>query len=134
MSQENVELFRRGAEAWSRGDLDELLLLYDPEAELDFVRFEGWVERPVFRGHAAIRAFFEQWRVVFTEYRYEVERYIDAGERVLVLCSQSGAGPGSTGVAMMRLAQIATFKNGLIVRMENYSNRAEALAAVGMSP
>jgi ketosteroid isomerase-like protein len=133
MSQENVELFRRGAEAWGRGDLDELLTLYDPEAELDFVRFDGWVERPVFRGREAIRAFFEQWREAFADYRYEVERYVDAGERVLALCSQSGAGPGSTGVAMMRLAQIATFKDGYIVRLENYSNRAEALEAVGLS-
>jgi ketosteroid isomerase-like protein len=133
MSQENVELFRRGAEAWDRGDLDELLALYDAEAELDFVRFEGWVERPVFRGRAAIRAFFEQWREAFADYRYEVERYVDAGERVLALCSQSGAGPGSTGLAMMRLAQIATFKDGLIVRMENYSDREQALDAVGLS-
>ena len=133
MSQENVELFRRGAEAWDRGDLDELLALYDAEAELDFVRFEGWVERPVFRGRAAIRAFFEQWREAFADYRYVVERYVDAGERVLALCSQSGAGPGSTGLAMMRLAQIATFKDGLIVRMENYSDREQALDAVGLS-
>jgi ketosteroid isomerase-like protein len=133
MSQENVELFRRGADAWDRGDLDELLALYDAEAELDFVRFEGWVERPVFRGRAAIRAFFEQWREAFADYRYEVERYVDAGERVLALCSQSGAGPGSTGLAMMRLAQIATFKDGLIVRMENYSDREQALDAVGLS-
>jgi ketosteroid isomerase-like protein len=133
MSQENVELFRRGAEAWRRGDLDELLTLYDPEAELDFVRFEAWLERTVFRGRAAIRAFFEQWLEAFADYRYEVERYVDAGERVLALCSQSGAGPGSTGVAMMRLAQIATFKDGYIVRMENFSNRDEALQAVGLS-
>jgi ketosteroid isomerase-like protein len=133
MSRENVELFRRGAEAWDRGDLDELLALYDPEAELDFASYEGWVERPVFRGRAAIRAFFEQWRETFADYRYEVERYVDAGERVLALCSQRGAGPGSTGVAMMRLAQIATFKDGLIVRMENYSDREQALEAMGLT-
>jgi hypothetical protein len=34
---------------------------------------------------------------------------------------------------MMRLAQIATFKDGYIVRLENYSNRAEALEAVGLT-
>ena len=133
MSQENVELFRHAAEAWDRGDLDDLLARYDPEVELDFVLFEGWVERPVFRGREAIRAFLEQWREAFEDYRFEVERYIDAGERVLAICSQSGAALGSNGVAVMRLAQIATFKDGLIVRLENYSDRAQALKAVGLS-
>jgi ketosteroid isomerase-like protein len=133
VSQENVELFRRAAEAWDRGDLDELLAFYDPEAELDFARYDGWVERSVFRGHAEIRTFLEQWREPFAGYRYEVERYVDAGERVLALCSQSGTGFGSTGLAMMRLAQLATFRDGLIVRIENYSNRKEALEAVGLS-
>jgi ketosteroid isomerase-like protein len=133
MSQENVELFRQAAEAWDRGDLDDLLAVYDPEAELDFVRFEGWIERPVFRGREAIRGFLEQWREAFVDYRFEVERYIDAGERVLAICSQSGAGLGSDGVAVMRLAQIATFKDGLVVRLENYSDRRQALKAVGLS-
>jgi len=133
MSQENVELFRRAADAWDRGDFDALLAFYDPDAELDFARYDGWVERTVFRGPPAIRAFLEQWRGAFSDYRYEVERYIDLGERVLALCSQSGVGPGSSGVAMMRLAQLATFKDGCILRLENYSDRQEALQAVGLS-
>jgi ketosteroid isomerase-like protein len=91
MSQGNVELFRQAAEAWDRGDLDDLLARYDPEVELDFVRFEGWVERPVFRGREAIRAFLEQWREAFVDYRFEVERYIDAGERVLAIWDRAQA-------------------------------------------
>jgi ketosteroid isomerase-like protein len=128
-----VELFRQAAEAWERGDLDDLLARYDPEAELDFVRFEGWVERPVFRGREAIRAFLAEWREAFVDYRFEVERYVDAGDRVLAICSQSGASLGSDGVTVMRLAQIATFKEGLIVRLENHSDREDALKTMGLS-
>jgi ketosteroid isomerase-like protein len=133
MAEANVELFRRAAEAWDRGDLDALLAFYHPDSKLVFEHYEGWIERPVFRGRAAIRAFLEQWLAPFSEYRYEVERYVDLGDRVLALCSQSGIGPGSTGVAMMHLAQLGAFKDGLIVRMENYSDRREALKAVGLS-
>ena len=133
MSQENVALFQQGAEAWDRGDLAGLLGCYDPDIEMDFAAYDGWVERPVFRGHAEIRAFLEQWREAFAGYRFEVERCIDLGERVLALCSQSGAGTGSSGLAVMRLAQIATFKDGLIVRLQNYSDRKQALEAVGLS-
>ena len=33
----------------------------------------------------------------------------------------------------MRLAQVVTFRDGLIGRMEMYADRAEALRAVGVS-
>jgi ketosteroid isomerase-like protein len=34
MSEENIENVRRGIDAWNRGDLDEALADYAPEAEL----------------------------------------------------------------------------------------------------
>ena len=34
MSQENVEIARRGIDAWNRGDLDEWLAGFAPEGEL----------------------------------------------------------------------------------------------------
>ena len=34
MSQENVENIRRGIDAWNRGDLDEWLAGFAPEAKL----------------------------------------------------------------------------------------------------
>jgi hypothetical protein len=36
-------------------------------------------------------------------------------------------------VTVMRLAQIATFKEGLIVRLENHSDREDALKTMGLS-
>jgi ketosteroid isomerase-like protein len=134
MSQENVEVFRHGVEAWNRRDLDGLFgEVWDPEIEFDFSRYEGWPEARTLRGEAEVRAFLEQWRDTFSDYRFEVERYVHAGSRVLALCSQRGAGRDSSGVAMMNFAQIATVKDGRIVRLENYSNRNEALEAVGLS-
>ena len=42
MSPENVEIVRRGWEAWVRGDLDALLELCDPAVEWDTIHMEGW--------------------------------------------------------------------------------------------
>jgi hypothetical protein len=41
MSQENVEIVRRGCEARIRGDLDALLALFDPAVVWDTTNFEG---------------------------------------------------------------------------------------------
>jgi hypothetical protein len=48
MSQENVESFKRGIEAWNRDDYDAWIDEFDPELQW-FALME------VFRGHAALR-------------------------------------------------------------------------------
>ncbi len=132
MSRENVALVQQAAETWNRGDLDALFEIYDPDIELDNSRYEGWPDEASLRGRDAVRGFLEQWRNTFSDYRYDVEQYVDAGDRVVALCSQGGAGRDSSGIAMMRWAQVATVRHGRILRLENYSDREEALAAAGV--
>src|SRR5687767_9367247 len=110
MSQENMAIALTAAEAWREGDIQALLQMYDPEIEWDFTQYAGWPEEPVIRGHEAVRAFLEQWRDTFTEYEYEIERHIDAGERVVFLCAQHGRGQVSDSPVLMRWAQVATFR------------------------
>ncbi len=132
MSRENVELFERAADAWNRGDVDAMFATaWSPEIEFDMAHYEGWPEEAAYRGEEAVRAFLDQWRATFSDYRFEVERYFDVGPHVVAFCSQEG-GLASAGTTMMRFAQVATVENGRIVRVANYSDRQEALAAVGL--
>ena len=55
------------------------------------------------------------------------------GDRVLVTCWQQGYGPGSEVPVRMDWAQICSLRGGLVYRMEAYSDRREALEAVGLS-
>ena len=49
-----------------------------------------------------------------------------------MICWQRGYGPGSHVPVQMDWAQICTLKGGLVCRLEAYSDRDEALKAVGL--
>jgi ketosteroid isomerase-like protein len=133
MSQENVEIARRAAVTWNDGDLEAFWALYHPDVEWDARNYSGWPEEPVYRGKEAVRKLLEEWRAIFSDYEFGVDRYVDLGERVLSICWQRGRGTGSGTPVLMEFAQVITVRDGLIVRNENYSDREEALEAVGLS-
>jgi hypothetical protein len=64
MSQENVEIVRRGWEARMRGDVDAVFAVFDPAVEWDTTKYEGWPEDSVYRGHDGVRKFLEDWTQV----------------------------------------------------------------------
>ena len=43
-SQENVEVVRRGWDAWQRGDMDALVSIYAPDVVWDLSDFRNWPE------------------------------------------------------------------------------------------
>ena len=61
MSEENVESFKRGTEAYNRRDLDELLKTLDPEVEWHsalLIPFGG--AATVSRGHDGVRVLLDE--------------------------------------------------------------------------
>src|SRR5215207_1823738 len=133
MSQENVEIVRRGWEAWVRGDLDALLELCDPAVEWDTIHMEGWPEDAVYFGRDGVRRFLEEWLASWERFESGAEKILEAGgDRVVVICWQQGFGPGSEVPVHMNWAQICTLQRGLVCRVEAYSDRAQALEAAGL--
>ena len=60
MSQENVENVRRGIDAWNRGNIDEWLAGFAPEAELHTTgRFP---DHAVYRGLAGLERYWAEIR------------------------------------------------------------------------
>jgi mannose-6-phosphate isomerase-like protein (cupin superfamily)/ketosteroid isomerase-like protein len=133
LSEENVEVVRRGWDAWIKRDLNGLFELFDPAVEWDTTRLQGWPEDEVYCGHDEVRRFLEDWLGSWERYEAGVEEYIDAGhDRVLVICWQRGYGPGSHVPVQMDWAQVCTVKGGRVRRLDAYSDRHEAFAAVGL--
>ena len=61
----------------------------------------------------------------------EVEDYIDAGERVVVIVHQRGRSK-ATGVPVdMRFGQVWTLRDGQSIRMQMYASPEEAIEATG---
>jgi ketosteroid isomerase-like protein len=133
MSQENVEVVKCGWDAWIKGDLNAVFELFDPAVEWDTTSFEGWPEDDLYCGHEAVRRFFKEWLATWERFETGAEAYLEVDDdRVLVLCWQRGFGSDSQVPVEMDWAQVFTLKRGLICRIENYSDRRDALEAAGL--
>jgi ketosteroid isomerase-like protein len=126
MSQEDVEIVRTAVEAWGAGDMDSFCASLDP----DMV----WnpVEEVASQGHAAVLATLARWRGEWDEYEQTAEEFVDIGDRVLATVHFQGRGRGSGIEIDQRFYEVYTVRNGKIVRMDEYTSRAEALEAAGL--
>jgi ketosteroid isomerase-like protein len=133
MSQENVEMIRRGWEAWLRGDMHALVADWDSEVVWSTEHFRDWPEGE-YQGVEGVVRFLNEWLEVWGDYEIDVDDVLAAPDgRVVSLIRQRGKGRES-GVAMtMEMAQIATIRDGKIARFDNYENREDALEAAGLS-
>ena len=140
MSEENVELVRRWL-AWAP-DLRDLDPADDDvvigQAFRDYLdeglelRLPAYPEgEPIFRGREGLSQWIERLRGVWAEWRFEPDRFIDAGEHVvvflrLVVRSLSGV-PVETPSA-----QVVTIRGGRIASIHAYRDRSQALKAAGL--
>jgi ketosteroid isomerase-like protein len=86
-----------------------------------------------FYGHDGLQKWTAWTREVWGEWRFEVERLIEAGQRVVALVHVVAKG-GLSGVRLERdTAHVWTLANGKVLRCEVYLDRSDGLAAVGLS-
>ena len=127
MSQDNVEIIRRGWEHWAatgefRAHAD---LVWD-------VSNLGWPDQQIYSGPEGARQFLAEWADAWDDWELEVEDRIEAGERVVIVINQRGRAK-ATGIPVeMRFAQVWTFRDGRAIRMQMYASPAEALEAAGL--
>jgi ketosteroid isomerase-like protein len=128
MSQENVEIVRRGF--LDPGPLTDMARIA-PDAEFDFT--DVYPDQPVLRGIEEMRSFRDAgpWG---RSIHFEPESYFDVDEeRVLVFVRATSTGQASGAAVESRIAHEVTIRDGLIVRVKVYRTRAEALEAVGLA-
>jgi len=133
VSQENVEIMRRFYEAWFRRDPSELGTL-DPAIELYPDPENEWVGlNVVYRGPEGVRDYIRTVEEAVTDYHPELERLIDAGDKVVTLAIESGRGRGSGAeVQSWRTAHVWTLRDGKAIRLDLYNDRADAFKTVGL--
>ena len=86
----------------------------------------------VFHGHDGMRQLWRYWLDAFEDIRWDPEAILDLGDKILVTAQQRGHGSGS-GVAVSEpVFQLFTFRRGLVVRQEDFLDRAKALEAAGL--
>jgi uncharacterized protein len=135
MSQENVEVVRRGYKLFSEGNLESVTDLISDEAELPDGGGLGVGDTAAGtrRGPNGFLQGAQDALDAFEDYRVEPQEFIDAGDAVVVPVRISGRGRGSGATLEVRLVHLWVLRNGKAVRNEIYRTTAEALAAVGLS-
>jgi len=132
MSQENVEIVKALNEAFNRRDWNRLTELIDPDVELHGT-IGGLEEDLVVRGLDGIRLRFEiEDNEIWDEHRFEPQEFIDAGDQVVVLQREYQRGKSSGVELSIDTASVLRLRDGRIVRMQGYMDRAAALEAAGL--
>ncbi|MQA72837.1 MAG: hypothetical protein GEU88_00525 [Solirubrobacterales bacterium] len=129
MSRENVEIVRRIYAAWVAGSPVESDLL---DSEIEWVNPEDAVETGVRRGRGAFASVAESLGDTFGDLRVDFERFIDVGDRVVVIGTMRGHGRGSGIEIERRQGYVWTIRDGRAVRFEWFSDPGAALEAAGL--
>jgi ketosteroid isomerase-like protein len=146
MSQDSVEIVRRlfnqasRDDSGARGRLDAL----DPDArevlfeslapEIEFHEDPRFPEAGTHRGIDAVRDYLNRFAESFDELSFEAQEFVDLGDdRVLVLLSLITRGRGSGARVEASPGWIVTARDGLVVRVDAFLDRPEALEAAGVS-
>jgi ketosteroid isomerase-like protein len=128
MSEENVELVRRGIQSveafWSL--LDDHVVWAIGEMPLPDLP-------EVMVGRDAVVEGSRHYWGTWDDYRLDAEELIDAGSSVVVVVHERGRGKGSGIPFDRRWAQVWTFAGGKIIRWEIYPDKAVALEAAGVA-
>jgi ketosteroid isomerase-like protein len=130
MSQDNIELARRGYEAFARGDTETVLAGLDPAIE---VRAPGEVMGEELNyGHAGFLKYAEGWLEPWDTYEVIPEEFTDIGDYVVVVYRAVGRGKGSGITVERRNAHLWTIRDDRAVRLEIFAEPDQALEAAGL--
>jgi ketosteroid isomerase-like protein len=127
-----MEIVRQFGERWERRDWDGVADLVDPSVE-QHGSVGGLEEGRLLRGLTEIRRDYERVEKTWDEHRVEPQELIDAGDRVVVFLREYQRGKKSGIELVVDTAVVVDLRQGLIVRIQGYMDRAEALEAVGVS-
>ena len=126
---------RRAAAAVNRRDFDVMFLALDPAIEYHPPtgdRLPPGMDA-VFCGHDGYR---EAWRQImdsFEDYRAEPVEALDLGDQLLATTQYRGHGSGSGVPVNDTFFQLFRLRRGLVVWQQDFTDRSEALEAVGLS-
>jgi ketosteroid isomerase-like protein len=129
MSQENVELARRGFEAWEQCDLETHLSLVHEDV---VCRQVGQIDSRTYHGLEGYIEFASEWFEPYEELRFRPSEFIDAGDKVVVEVPQEGRLVGSDQPITGTFWFVITARDGKMARLEIYRERDRALDAAGL--
>ena len=125
MSQENVGVVRAMLKDYLPGDYEAASWAFAQDVEVVTA-----LER--FHGPAGVVKEAMRWEEMWSDYRFEVEDLVDAGDRVVLLYHQVGKAKESGIEVDEQAGWVYTLRAGKITRVEMFQDRETALRATGV--
>ena len=130
MSESNVEIVRRGYEAFGRGDIAGLLALLDEQVRWVTPGPSTLATSGRRTGRQEVGAFFGAVNDLFDIQRFEPSEFVAQGDLVVVLGSET-ARARSTGVLLeLDWVHVFTVRNGMVVAFQEHFDTAAVVAAL----
>jgi ketosteroid isomerase-like protein len=129
IQQRNLELTRRGFEAYNAGDYEGVVALLHPDVEL--YADDELLNGGSFRGHDGFIQWSAEWLEAWDEFRIEPRSIATIGEHaILVDTHQIARGAGSGIDVEMDVFWAFEAQDGKLQRMHLYAARQRALDAI----
>jgi ketosteroid isomerase-like protein len=129
MSQENVELVRQAFEHFLETGEPRWDTI-DPEVE---VHDHDIPDARPYRGHQGYANWLADWGSAWSNVSYEAKRWLDVGDKVVLVLQLTAKGRGSGVEVKRRDAMVLTIRERKMIRLDYYNDEAQALEAVGLS-
>jgi ketosteroid isomerase-like protein len=123
-----VELVREIIDAFNRGDVDAMLARMHPDFE--WRPLQASPVARVYRGHAEVRSYVEDWRGTLESVRIRLEDAKEVSGRVVAVVSGSGRGRASGLALDSRFCQVWTVRRGKAIAMEEHATPDAAHASL----
>jgi ketosteroid isomerase-like protein len=129
MSRENVEIVRRGFDAYTRGDVATMLGGMDPAV----TTYREEPDGATFHGREGFLQAISEWVEDFDEFAATAEEFIDANDhQVVVRVHQTAIGAQSGAPIEADFWFVHTLGERGLTRLDMFASKAHALEAAGI--
>ena len=84
----------------------------------------------MYRGHARVRRYVEDWLTTFDNLRLDLEEPTEVADRVIAVVHGHGRGRASGLQLDTRFCQVWSVRGGTAIGMEEFATREQALAVL----
>jgi uncharacterized protein len=131
VAEGTLDAIRRVYDEWGRGNWRPKWDIYADDMEW------GWSDEfpglaGVYHDPAERNERLREWLSPWQHWRCEAEDLVVHGDHVVALCRYRGTGKGSGAVVDEQGAHLWTLRDGKVVRLVVFADRAKALAEAGV--
>jgi ketosteroid isomerase-like protein len=130
MSQQNVSLVKRGYELWNTREMEAAKVMFAPDLVMSTP--PDWPDAITSSSRDEAFARLVENRSLFESDRLAPERWIDAGDCVIVPTQWCGVPKGASAEVSVLVVPVFTVRRESIVRLDWYGSVEQAVEAVGL--